>query len=250
VFTQNTVTVITAATGHRNLLKNLLSVQQQTYPSVEHFVVIDGPEHQERVEGTVAQLTQRSKPLNLIHLPCATGKERWCGHRIYGAMSFLSNSEFICYLDQDNWFEPDHVASLIAAIQANGSQWAFSLRNIVDEEGNLVIPDLCESLGNLHHVFNSPTDYLVDTSCYMLRREVAVHFAPAWYGPTRPPRGQMERDRLFCRLLLEHCPKVCSNRRHTVNYTVGNRPDSVRATFFLRGNQAMRERYPQGLPWE
>lgn len=250
MFTQDTVTVVTAAIGHRNLLKNLASVQQQTYRRVEHFVVIDGLEHRRQVEATIAELPETSQPLQVIVLPHATGKDRWCGHRIYGAMSFLVNSEFVCYLDEDNWFEPDHVESLVAVIQATESKWGFSLRNIVDENGQFIAPDLCESLGNLHPVFNAPGVHLVDTSCYMLRREVAVQFAPAWYGQTRPGRGAMERDRLVCKTLLEECPQVCSTRRHTLNYTVGNRPDSVKAGFFLRGNEVMRRKYPGGLPWE
>lgn len=116
MFTRDSVTVITAATGHRNLLKSLASVQQQTYNAVEQLLVIDGPERRQRVEEIVGALGRSAKPLHLIS--------------------------------------------------------------------------------------------------------------------------------------LEGCPQVCSSRRHTVNYTVGNRPDSVRAGYFLRGNQVMRQAYPGGLPWE
>jgi len=250
MFTSQTVTVVTAATGHRNLQKCLQSVQRQTYPRLEHLVVIDGPEHDERVGRVLEQRGHSSRPLQVIHLPSPTGKDKWCGHRIYAAMSFLTNCEFICYLDEDNWFEPDHVESLVAALRGAGAQWAFALRNIVDEEGRFITRDECESLGNLHHVFNNQADVLVDTNCYLLRREVAVRFAPVWYRPTRPPGGEIEPDRLLCRLLLQHCPQVGTNRRHTLNYTVGNRPDSVRAEFFLYGNQVMHNAYPLGLPWE
>jgi hypothetical protein len=31
---------------------------------------------------------------------------------------------------------------------------------------------------------------------------------------------------------------------------VGNRSDSVQAGFFLHGNEVMRQKYPNGLPWE
>ncbi len=54
----------------------------------------------------------------------------------------------------------------------------------------------------------------------------------------------------MCKLLLEQCPKVCSNRKHTVNYAIGSRSDSPIAGYFLRGNQLLRAKYPQGLPWE
>jgi hypothetical protein len=49
--------------------------------------------------------------------------------------------------------------------------------------------------------------------------------------------------------MAEHPRGVCT-RRHSENYSVGNRPDSVNGQFFLRGNEVMRKRYPDGLPWE
>ena len=50
--------------------------------------------------------------------------------------------------------------------------------------------------------------------------------------------------------LLEAWPRVCCNLRHTVNYTVYDRSDSVSAKFFHIGNEVMRKKYPAGLPWE
>jgi glycosyltransferase involved in cell wall biosynthesis len=250
MFTQNTVTVVTAATGHHNLVKCLASVQQQTYGPVEHFVVIDGPERETSVREAMSKLGQPARPVHVIGLPYATGRENWCGHRIYGATAFLVNSEFIAFLDEDNWFEPDHVESLVSAVRATQSQWAFSLRNIVDADGQFIAPDNCESLGNLHHVYHTPAEVLIDTNCYLLPREVAARFAYAWYRPNPTPADELEADRLLCRALLQHCPRACSNRRHTVNYLLGTRPGGLRGDFFLRGNQLMQARYPQGLPWE
>ena len=39
------VTIITATTGSNYLTKNILSVQAQTYPDVQHLVVVDGEDH-------------------------------------------------------------------------------------------------------------------------------------------------------------------------------------------------------------
>jgi hypothetical protein len=250
MFTTDTVTIVTAATGHRDLSKCLGSVQRQTYPHVHHCVVVDGAEHAGKVHDAIAKRSESKRPLDAFCLPQPTGKQKWNGHRIYAAMSYLVNTEFISFLDEDNWLEPDHVESLISAIRSTNSQWAFSLRNIVDGEGNFVTRDECESLGNLHHVFFNKDHFHIDANCYMLKREIAVQLSQAWYRPTRPPAGQLEPDTLLCRLLLQNCPQVCSNRRHTVNYAIGNRSDSVRAEFFLRGNEAMHQAYPTGLPWD
>ncbi len=189
MFTRETVTVVTAATGHRHLLRCLNSVQRQTYPHVEHFVVVDGDERLAQVQAVMAQLDRRDKAVHVIALPQATGKERWCGHRIYGAFSFLVNSEFISHLDEDNWFEPDHVETLVAPVLATQAQWAFSLRNIVDEDGNFITRDDSECLGNFHPVYDKPGIFHVDTNCYLLRREVAVHLRRCGTGPAGRPTG-------------------------------------------------------------
>jgi hypothetical protein len=249
MFTENTVTIITATTGHRRLQACLNSVQSQTFPGVEHLVVIDGFEHEAKVRAAVSALNAGTKPVRVMTLPLPTGKDNWCGHRIYGAMSFLVNTEFVCYLDEDNWIEPEHVETLVAAVRQSKASWAFSLRKIVDANGQFIALDNCESLGHLHHVFNDRNDFLIDTNCYLLSRAIAVACAPVWYGPTRPPSRTMEPDRVMCRTLLHHFPPFCSNLRHTLNYVVGNRPDSVKTEYFLEGNLAMLQTYPQGLPW-
>jgi hypothetical protein len=251
MFTTNSVAVVTAATGHRNLGKCLESVQRQTFGDVRHWVVADGRERLAAVEAAMGAVGTEGHPRHLITLPEATGKDDWCGHRIYAAASFLVNTEFVCFLDEDNWFEPDHVASLVAAIRATGSTWGFALRNIVGQDGKFIVRDVSESLGNLHHVFNDKNEFLIDTNCYMLPREMAVATAAVWYSPTVPPPPAVSPDRAMCRRALAEFPRVCSNRKHTVNYTVGTRgAGSVGGEFFVAGFQAMRMAYPAGLPWE
>lgn len=248
MFTRNSVTVVTATTGNPLLGRCLQSVQQQTFPHVNHFVVPDGIEHRNKVHESVKALGDLRKSLCVMALPYPTGKLGWCGHRIYGAVSMLCNTEFVCFLDEDNWFEPDHIASLFTEIRAQKATWGFSLRRIFDTAGNFVAPDNCESLGSLHPTYMDENNRLIDTNCYLLGRDVAVAAAPAWYTPA-PPNG-IGADRIVTRFLLQNFPHSCCTRRHTVNYTAGNNPDSVQPNFFLDGNQRMRERYPDGLPWE
>ncbi len=244
MFTTDTVTVVTAATGHRHLGRCVESVRRQTFPGVRHWVVADGPERGAAVRAIVGGGAE------VLVLPEPTGLQRWNGHRIYAAASLLVNTEFVCFLDEDNWFDDDHVASLVAAVRAGGGRWAFALRKIVDADGAVVCLDQCESLGSLHGPWADPADVHVDANCYLIGRELAVLVAPCWYSPTRPGGGRPEPDRTVARLLLGRAKPACTNGRHTVNYTVGNRPDSVPASFFLYGNRLLRDRYPAGLPWE
>ena len=251
MFTTNTVTVVTAATGHRHLARCVESVRRQTFANVQHWVVVDGVAREAAVRAAVPDLPAGPRPPRVVVLPDPTGLEGWNGHRIYGAASFLVSTEFVCFLDEDNWIDPDHVESLVAAVRAGGGIWAFALRKIVDGDGAFVTLDTCESLGSLHPVFHDDRQAHIDANCYLLSRLVAVLMGRWWYGRNRPEEGLGRPDQAVCRVLLGRAPPACTNRRHTVNYTVGNRPGrSVTADFFLRGNALMRQRYPAGMPWE
>jgi GT2 family glycosyltransferase len=153
------VTIITATTGSDYLSQNLKSVQEQTYGDIQHLVVVDGEEHLDKV---VMQLEANDNPnIDLLILPYATGTEQYNGHRIYGASTYLAKGDYICYLDEDNWLERNHVQSLMDIVPDDG--WAASLRKIVDPDGNYICNDDCESLGNWKSVID---DYFVDVNCF------------------------------------------------------------------------------------
>lgn len=245
--TAPTVCVITGATGHPNLKKCIQSVQAQTYGKVKHLVVVDGPEWNKRFDAVVNSLGS-SRGVEIIRLPYPTGRDFWVGHRIYGAMPSIAMTDYVCWLDEDNWYEPQHVESLINSVQSTQSVWSFALRRIMSHEGKLITLDLCESLGNLHPSFLNPNDFHIDTSCYMLRSDTAIQLAGVWNRRGRARDGNGP-DRLLCRILMEQFPTGRSTGRFTVNYLVGNTPHSATADFFTHGNQIMRAKYPDGLPF-
>lgn len=223
-------------------------MQEQTYAMVEHLLVIDGPEWNERVDAILATL-EETRGLKIIRLPHPTGKNTWNGHRIYGGMPSIAMTDFVCWLDEDNWFDPEHVESLVETAKANNAAWSFALRNIVDTAGQFITRDDCESLGNLHPTCLAENDFHIDTSCYLLRTDIAIQLAGVWNRKGRPGDGQLDPDRLLCRVLMEHFPQALGTRKYTVHYTVGSTPNSVKVDFFERGNATMHARYPDGLPW-
>lgn len=242
-----TVCVITGATGHPNLKQCIRSVQAQTHAKVRHLVVVDGPEWNNRFDALVNSL-ESLRGVEIIRLPYATGKDAWVGHRINGAMPSIAMTDYVCWLDEDNWLEPNHVETLIQSMQTTQSVWSFALRRIVSQEGKFIALDLCESLGNLHPTYLNPNDFHIDTSCYMLRRDTAIQLAGVWNRRGRMKDG-MGPDRLLCRVLMEQFPTGRSTGRFTVNYSVGSTRLSPTADFFTHGNQIMRSKYPDGLPF-
>jgi hypothetical protein len=149
------------------------------------------------------------------------------------------------FLDEDNWLEPNHVESLVNIVQQSNT-WAFSLRKIVDFEGNYICNDDCESLGKWESVIN---DYFVDVNCFFLPRDLALQFSPGWYRRARHPQEQPEVDRLLSMWLRGNKFTCNTSGEYTVNYRAGNRADSVQKEFFLKGNELMKQKYNGDLPW-
>lgn len=235
------VTVITPTTGNPLLARAVASVSAQTYKPIQHLVVIDGAECRAQARSIIPDGL-----VDIIELPYATGRDKFNGHRIYGAGTYLCRGDVICFLDEDNWMDRDHIESLVNVLK-DGNEWAFSFRKIVDQDGNLVCFDNCESLGKWPSVL-SARDYLVDVNCFMLPKVLALKLTPLWYRKARAP-GVSEVDRALTKVLRERTQRFDSNYRYSLNYRAGSTSTSVRANFFLKGNAVMERRFPRGLPW-
>lgn len=241
--TKPLVTVITPTTGNNFLYDALRSVEKQTYSNIQHLVVIDGANRRSE-----AELLLRGAKVTKIQLPYATGIEQYNGHRIYGAMTFIANGDYICFLDEDNWYSDTHVEELVDAVLGGTGSWAYSLRQIRDQKGEFVCYDDCESLGVHPSVLG---DKFVDVGCFFLPKHLALMLAPVWYRRARHPQEQPEVDRAISHILMEQMkvPAVGTGR-YTLNYRVASRPDSVTGEFFLRGNEVMKERLKGERPWQ
>ena len=236
------VTVITPTTGSDYLKQNANSVAEQTYDNVEHLIVIDGPEFQEKAFKQLDLETSAT----VVTLPHNTGHSQYNGHRIYGAMPYLVNSDYVIFLDEDNYIEPTHIESLVKVAENN--DWAFSLRQIVDKDGKYICNDDCENLGKWPTCL-SEKELFVDVGAYFLPTKIAVQISPIWYRRARHPDEQPEVDRLLMQVLLDYGFSYDTNGEYTLNYRVGNRADSVQADFFLWGNSKMQQKYNGNFPW-
>ena len=173
---QPKVTVITATTGNPILARNIKSVAEQTHRNIQHLVVVDGPDHYEKVNtifGKTINDVEKYKHLDLVKLPYSIGKDRWNGHRIYAAGTYMAEGQYVMYLDDDNTIAPNHIEECLKVITQGGNDWAYSFRNIVDKEGKFLYEDNCENLGKWPSVLNDQ-DYFIDVNCYFLPILLAV----------------------------------------------------------------------------
>ena len=230
------VAVVTPTIASEHLKKCIDSVDKQTYEDIVHYIFIDGCQYEPKAR----EILVGASKTRMIELEENVGKG-WYGHRVYAACSFLVNADVICYLDEDNFFEPNHIETVVKKLQ-EGNDWVYSLRNIHDKEGKFLCEDNCESLGKWPVYFN-PEVHHIDTSCFAVRRDVAVRIGHAWYG-------QWGADRQFFGALKNHFPKYSCTNQYTTNYRLDGNENSVNEEFFIEGNKINSEKYQGNFPWK
>ena len=221
------VSILTATTGNDLLIDTLKSVNNQTYTNIQHLIFVDGEERREKTQKILDQVEVRDGVRrDVVYLPYSIGKDRWNGHRIYGAGTFVSDGDYLMFLDDDNFMQPNHIETCMATI--GEKPWTFSLRRIVDKDRNFICNDDCESLGMWPSVLNDE-DYFVDVNCFFVSRYVATTILPVWYRKFREP-GVMEIDRAIMKVLRTYFIDYECTREYSINYTVGNTENSVKVS--------------------
>ena len=195
----------------------------------------------------ISQMMDHQPNIQVIVSPENTGKTggNFYGHRIYAAYPHLLNSDYILFLDEDNWYEPNHVETLIETIESKNLDFSYSLRKIFSPKKEYVCDDNCESLGKWEIFMsrNSPhgKHYLIDTSSFCFKREfiqkTCHHWHSGWGG-----------DRQYLYAVKDHA-KYDTNGKHTLCYRLDGNPNSVTEEFFRVGNKTQNEYYGGKFPW-
>lgn len=229
-------TVIIPTTGSPELKNAIESVLNQTYKDTTCYVVVDGEENYGKVSSVVREFGGKIK---LASLPINVGAKGFYGHRVYAAFTHLINTDYVLYLDQDNWFSDRHVQTCVETIERRNLDWCYSLRQVHDKGGKFVCFDDCESLGKwqTYHGVNH-----IDTNCYCVKTEVAVKIASAWHGGW----GQ---DRVWFGTIAHHFQKWDCTNEYTVHYRTDGGKGSVTTDFFINGNDVMLKKYDGKYPW-
>lgn len=234
------VAIIIPTTGSTDVEKAIQSCIDQTYTNIKIYVVVDGKEYFDSASIILDKFDDES--VKKYYLSENTGKNGHNGHRIYSAFSFLSSEDYIVYLDQDCWFDSNHIESCINSIVDN--DWCYSLRKIVDKSGGYICNDDCESLGKYKPVLNYN---LCDTNTYFIKREVAIVVSPYFIGGYSMGKLNVS-DRLYYPVLENNFPKFDCTGEYTVNYRLGGTENSVQSGFFEYWNNIVKSKYEQ-YPW-
>lgn len=220
------VAIITCTTGRDTLQQAIDSVHAQTHPC-GHYVFFNGP--------PPPDLLVNLSGIYPIHLPKNTGGNGIMNGGVCAAAAYLVTEDYLCFLDDDNWFDPEHVESLVKAAKAKDAPYAYSLRKLINPDGSFWMDDYSEATGHYGG--------LADVNCYLLHRKLALGIAHLWH---QTDGSQMVGDRYVWAALQQNNIAWAATWKHTVNYRV---PARWRHSIFL-GNIQRRAQFPDGQPWE
>jgi len=203
----------------------------------EHWIVVDGIAYAQRVASMIQAHPYRQK---LIVLPENTGTPIvgfnglpytgfFNGYRINAAIPLLTNADYVMFLDEDNWFEPNHITSMVEALEKNNWDWCYSLRNVVAKDGSFICKDECDSLGIIPS-YHETSGSFVDMNCYLFKNCVISQIAHKMFDLVKTYDG----DKNLYKEASSRYPNFGCTDLFTVNYRM-TRPNQE--DFYLKGNE-------------
>jgi hypothetical protein len=110
-------------------------------------------------------------------------------------LSLLANSPYVAYLDDDNWWHPDHLRSLRGAV--DHAQWAYSMRWYVHPAtARPICVDQWESVGPGRGIYTERFGGFVDTNCLLINKLVCEPALLAWNAPMPGDSRGLSEDRM------------------------------------------------------
>ncbi len=138
------------------------------------------------------------------------------GGALRSVLTYLANSPYVAYLDDDNWWDPAHLSQMRAAVAE--AEWAFALRWFVHPRTRRpVCVDVWESVGPGQGLYRDKFGGFVDPSCLMFNKVACPSVPHKWNFPL--PADPMSADRNVFALLAES-HRARGTGRPTVFYTL------------------------------
>ena len=232
-----TAAVVTVTNGKRpwELSNCIASVKAQTYP-VTHYIVCDHSFNH------FVELRRLYPELKVCFWDGNVGGKDIEGRRLLAASAFLVNEDVTFFCNDDDWYKPYHVQSIMKKID-EGYDWSYCLRSIYDKDAQYLFDDDCEALGELHDCWQADNHRFVDWCMWGMKTEnlkmiASVLAQPGWGG-----------DRKFYATAKQVFPKFTWSGERTFCFRLGGNEYSVDRGFFEKGNYTMLQKYDNKLPW-
>jgi hypothetical protein len=206
-----------------SLERAVRSVFEQDFPGTVHILVgVDVARGDRKLLKRVVRGCPRHMRVTVFDPGYSTSARHggvhanFFGGSLRTLLSFAAASQHIAYLDDDDWYAPNHLKSLRLAI--NGRAWAHSRRNFVNPANDEVMcEDKLENLGvNAGHF--AKDGGFVCASSLMVDKLQCAHTLHAFSLAGRP-QGDLE-DRLMLSALAESCGTAGDSGLPTVNCVI------------------------------
>lgn len=171
------------------------SVQRQTHNEVMHILVADGCDSVDHAQ---------NDKLFVIPLPRNIADYGDTPRSVGTTYAASLGVDAVCYLDSDNWYEADHISSLVALAESSQQPLLTSRRNLCHINGKKMA--LCPISDGL--LFS-------DTNCLFVTRPLFRQAASWW---DMPEGFHTIGDRVIWDRLLHAAPGLASTGRGTINY--------------------------------
>lgn len=171
------------------------SVNAQTHPCT-HIMIADGYA-EERLPGLAGQH---------IVLPVAHGDYGDTPRLIGTLTAYQQGFDAICWLDADNWYEPDHVERLVKIAEQDVVSVVTTTRKLRRTNGSLL--GVCTESDGVN---------FCDTNCYLITRDAIPVIAPTW--AFKPRAMGVIGDRFVWQKTIDNYTERGHCSEPTVNYT-------------------------------
>lgn len=184
--------------------------EQDLKGSIQIMLGIDHGEGSREIVEELKAECPANRSITVMDLGYSTSSFRggfyrnWSGGAMRTMLSYAANSRYLAYLDDDNWWAPNHVSSLLTAIK--GADWAYSYRWYVDPATQKpLFIDQWESVGPDKGVSAATRKGFVDTNCLMIDKQACHWDLPAWCIADNEKGAGVDRT-IFDRLRSQRKP--------------------------------------------
>lgn len=139
----------------QHLQRSLTSIKNQTNQNFKLFLIGDKYEDEEEFFSFKDYLPQEQ--FTMINRPEAYERDRWKGYELWCTAPVTATNfgidiilkegfEYICHIDDDDYWLPDHIETLYKAIKDTGKDFIHTVCKIVRGYWESCLPDLSSDL--------------------------------------------------------------------------------------------------------
>ena len=170
-------------------------ISQTLNATIDHFMIADG----------FPSCDVSAWKVKHVSLPNGHADNGNTPRGIGSALADAEGYDFVAYLDADNWFHPDHLASLLALHDETKAPVCCSMRTFHHRDGSLLNISEPQDDSLLH----------VDTSCYMIHSS-AFDILSIWCR--MPKELSPICDRLFKLAFVNARQPIAYSKQKTVAF--------------------------------